>query len=279
MIGYVKITRDITERREAELALERAKEALFQSQKLDAIGNLTGGVAHDFNNVLNVIVNGMEILAREAQTPSSIRMLESMKRAAAQGTALTQQLLAFARKQPLQQDTCDLNQVIRSFEPMLEKASKGCVDFSLELDPLLPAVIIDVSKLEAALLNLIINARDATPDGGAITLSTAQVNLRENKVGELPAGRYVKVTVRDTGHGMPPEVAAQAVEPFFTTKEVGKGTGLGLSQVYGTIKQFGGEIIIETAVGEGTTISLILPVLEGIAGKNSTDRPQVMERD
>lgn len=271
LLGYVKITRDITEKREAGLALERAREALFQSQKLEAIGKLTGGVAHDFNNVLNVIVNGMEILAREAQTPASVRVLESMRRAAAQGTALTRQLLTFARKQPLKQDTCNLNQLIRSFEPVLKKASKGSVNFGLNLDSLLPPVSIDVSQFEAALLNLIINAGDATPDGGAITLSTGQVDLGENEVGELPAGRYVTVTVRDTGHGMPPEVAAQAVEPFFTTKEAGKGTGLGLSQVYGTIRQFGGEMKIETAVNEGTAVSLILPALEGSSDISSAD--------
>lgn len=263
LIGYAKVTRDITEKREAAKALERAKEALFQSQKLEAIGKLTGGVAHDFNNVLNVMVNGIEILVSEAQTPTSIRILESMQRAAAQGTTLTQQLLTFARKQPLKQDKYNLNHVIRSFEPVLRRANKGSINFDLKLDPLLPPVIIDAPQFEAALLNLIINARDATPDGGAIALSTKQVKLSENEVDELPAGHYVKVTVRDTGNGMSPEVAAQAVEPFFTTKEVGKGTGLGLSQVYGTIKQFGGKMEIETEVNKGTAVSLFLPALEG----------------
>ena len=209
------------------------------------------------------MVNGIEILVSEAQTPTSIRILESMQRAAAQGTTLTQQLLTFARKQPLKQDKYNLNHVIRSFEPVLRRANKGSINFDLKLDPLLPPVIIDAPQFEAALLNLIINARDATPDGGAIALSTKQVKLSENEVDELPAGHYVKVTVRDTGNGMSPEVAAQAVEPFFTTKEVGKGTGLGLSQVYGTIKQFGGKMEIETEVNKGTAVSLFLPALEG----------------
>lgn len=271
LIGYAKITRDITEKREAEKALERAKEALFQSQKLDAIGKLTGGVAHDFNNVLNVMVSGIEVLATQAQTPTSTRILESMQRAAAQGTALIQQLLTFARKQPLRQDKYNLNHVIRSFEPVLRRANKGSVNFYLKLDPLLPPVIIDTSQFEAALLNLIINARDATPDGGAVTLSTELVKLSANEVDALPAGPYVKVTVRDTGTGMPPEVAAQALDPFFTTKEVGKGTGLGLSQVYGTVKQFSGEMEIETAVNKGTAISLFLPAQEGSADERLTN--------
>lgn len=271
LIGFAKITRDITEKREAEQALERAKEALFQSQKLEAIGKLTGGIAHDFNNLLNVIVNGIEILAKEAQTPTSTRMIESMQRAAAQGTMLTQQLLTFARKQPLKQDKYNLNHVIRSFEPVLRRANKGSVEFDVKLDPLLPRVIIDAPHFEAALLNLVINARDATPDGGAITLSTERLELREKEINELPAGRYVKVTVKDTGTGMSPEVVAQAVEPFFTTKEVGKGSGLGLSQVYGTIKQFGGDMVIETALGRGTAISLFVPALEGGTNEGSGD--------
>jgi PAS domain S-box-containing protein len=263
LIGYAKITRDITEKREAAKALARTKEALFQSQKLEAIGRLTGGVAHDFNNVLNIIVNGIEILIRGAQTPSSTQILESMQRAAAQGATLIQQMLTFARKQPLNQDKYNLNQVIRSFEPVLRRANKGSLNFQLKLDPLLPLVIIDASQFEAALLNLIINASDATPDGGTITVSTELVKLSANEFAELPTGRYVKVTVSDTGTGMPPEVAAQALDPFFTTKEVGKGTGLGLSQVYGTIKQFSGEMEIETEVNKGTAVSLFLPALDG----------------
>lgn len=269
LIGFAKITRDITQKREAEQALERAKEALFQSQKLEAIGKLTGGIAHDFNNLLNVIVNGIEIIVKEAQTPTSARMLESMQRAAAQGTMLTQQLLTFARKQPLKQDKHNLNHVIRSFEPVLRRANKGSVEFEVRLEPLLPRVIIDVPHFEAALLNLVINARDATPDGGTIILSTERLELHEKEINELPAGRYVKVTVKDTGTGMLPEVAAQAVEPFFTTKEVGKGSGLGLSQVYGTIKQFGGDMVIETGLGKGTAISLFVPALEGDTNEGS----------
>ncbi len=264
LIGYAKVTRDVTEKQEAAKALERTKEALFQSQKLQAIGTLTGGIAHDFNNLLNVTINGIEILKRETQTPTSIKVLESMQHAAAQGAHLTQQLLTFARKQPLKQDKHDLNHIIRSFEPVLRRANKGSIDFDLQLDPLLPPAMVDAAQLEAALLNLIVNACDATSSGGgSITLITERAELREKEVEELPAGHYVKITVRDTGTGMPPDVVEHALEPFFTTKEVGKGTGMGLSQVYGTIKQFGGGLTIDTAVGKGTAISLFVPALEG----------------
>ena len=262
LIGYAKITRDITEKRKAMEDLERAKEALFQSQKLEAIGQLTGGIAHDFNNLLNVIVGGVAILSREMQTPMSAKILESMQRAATQGAALTQQLLTFARKQPLKQNKYNLNRIISSFEAVLRRAKKSSISFDMKLDPLLPPALVDAAQFEAVLLNLVVNAGDAMPDGGTITLSTEPVELRQDTIEGLPAGRYVKVTVRDTGTGMPPEVAKRATEPFFTTKEVGKGTGMGLSQVYGTIKQFGGDMTIETEIGKGTAISLFLPAQE-----------------
>lgn len=283
LIGYAKITRDITERRQAAEALERAKEALFQSQKLEAIGTLTGGIAHDFNNLLSVVVNGIEILAKEVETPVAAKVLETMRRSVTQGTNLTQQLLTFARKQPLKQDKYNVNSVIGSFDAVLRRVSKSSISFRMKLDPLLPPAIIDVSQFEAALLNLVVNARDAMPDGGTITVSTEQVELPENSVDKLPSGRYVKVTVSDTGTGMTPEVAGQAVEPFFTTKEVGKGTGLGLSQVYGTIKQFGGGLAIETAVGKGTAVSLLMPAQERgedeLAAESATDNEKVLVVD
>jgi PAS domain S-box-containing protein len=267
LIGYAKLTRDITEKRQAMEDLERTKEALFQSQKMEALGQLTGGIAHDFNNLLNVIVVGIGILAKDIQKPSSVKIIESMERATMQGTALTQQLLTFARKQPLKQGRYNLNRIINSFEAVLRRARRGSIIFDLKLDPLLSPAIIDVAQFEAALLNLVINARDAMPDGGTLTLSTEQVELRQNQIDGLPAGRYAKVTVSDTGTGMLPEVAKRATEPFFTTKEVGKGTGMGLSQVYGTIKQFNGDMAIETEVGKGTAISFFLPTQESDANE------------
>lgn len=263
LIGYAKVTRDISERREAAQALEKTKEALFQSQKLEAIGKLTGGVAHDFNNLLNVIVTGIDVLAHEVATPTGIRMLESMRRAASRGANLTQQLLTFARQQPLKQDKYNINRGIQSFEAVLRRASKNSLVFNISLEPALPEVMIDATQFEAALLNLVVNARDATPDGGMITLSTSTVQLADNEVKFLPAGRYVRVTVKDTGTGMMPDVAARAVEPFFTTKPVGKGTGMGLSQVYGLVQQSGGDLVIDTEIGMGASVSLFLPALDG----------------
>jgi PAS domain S-box-containing protein len=263
LVGFAKVTRDMTERRDAAISLEKAKETLFQSQKMEAIGKLTGGVAHDFNNLLCVIVNGLSVLSKGDRSPGERRIIDSMERAAAQGAALTQQLLAFARQQPLKQDKCDINRVIASFEAVLRRASNRTIFFNIELGPRLPLVLIDTAQFEAALLNLIVNARDATPDEGSITLRTDSVQLGEHEVGKLPAGCYVQVTIKDTGQGMPPDVVTRAIEPFFTTKPVGKGTGLGLSQVYGLVQQSNGDMRIESEVGKGTAISLYLPIVSG----------------
>ncbi|HYD59810.1 MAG TPA: PAS domain S-box protein [Noviherbaspirillum sp.] len=277
LIGFAKVTRDITERREAAEALERAREALFQSQKLEAIGKLTGGVAHDFNNLLNVIVSGLDILGLEIKNPRAQRVLEGMQRAADRGTKLTRQLLAFARKQPLKLEPHNVNSVIGSFEAVLRRAVSGHVQFEIRPHPDLPHAMIDATQFEAALLNLVVNAGDATPDGGSITLYTQPVDLKRAEVNNLPPGRYVKVTVKDTGSGMPPEVLEHAIEPFFTTKEVGKGTGMGLSQVYGFVQQAGGDMVIESTVGQGTSVALYLPVAHGDADKDASSGGQERE--
>ncbi len=261
LLGFAKVTRDITERRQAAQELERANAALFQSQKLEAIGQLTGGVAHDFNNLLSVVVNGLGILQRRLVEPEDVRILDAMTRAAARGATLTQQLLAFARRQPLKQENLDLNQVIGSFEEVLRRASKGSVEFKLDLARQLPAVRIDAAQLEASLLNLVVNARDATPEGGAICLRTAVADLAAGEVNTLPAGRYVVVEVADSGEGMSSETLARAVEPFFTTKPVGKGTGLGLSQAYGLAQQSKGDLVLRSVLGEGTQVAFYLPAL------------------
>jgi PAS domain S-box-containing protein len=261
LVGFAKITRDITERRDAAIALERAREALFQSRKLEAIGKLTGGIAHDFNNLLGVIVTGLEILSREVQSPAGVKVLESMQRASARGATLTQQLLSFARRQPLRQDKYNLNAVIGKFEAVLRRACTETIEFDLVLDPRLRAVMVDAAQFEAALLNLVSNARDAMPNGGTLRVATANVRVAQGEKGNLAAGEYVRVVVGDTGTGMTPEVATRALEPFFTTKQPGKGTGMGLSQVYGLLQQSGGDLELETALGQGTSISLYLPAL------------------
>jgi PAS domain S-box-containing protein len=269
LIGYAKVTRDITERQQATLALEKAKEALFQSQKLEAIGKLTGGVAHDFNNLLSVISNGTSVLRQRVDRPDDVRVLDAIERAAQRGATLTRQLLTFARQQPLKQDVYSLNEVIGSFEAVLRRAVPGSQQFDLQLADKLPQVLVDAPQVEAAILNLIVNARDATPEDGCITLRTGLAHLSAGQVGGLPAGAYVVVAVEDTGEGMNADVAARAVEPFFTTKPVGKGTGLGLSHVYGLMRQSGGELAIQSIPGKGTTMSLYFPALSDGAESQS----------
>ncbi len=259
--GFAKVTRDITERRESAIALQKAQEALFQSQKMEAIGKLTGGIAHDFNNLLSVIFNGMAVLRRDIHSDYGLRVLDTMERAVSRGATLTQQLLSFARKQPQRLEKYHINRVINSFEAVLQRANTTSLNFNIRLAEPLPLVIMDATQFEAALLNLVVNARDATAAGGSISLTTEAINLQSQSVNNLAAGRYVKIMLCDTGEGMTPEVKAQAIEPFFTTKPTGKGTGLGLSQVYGFIQQSNGDMQIESAPGQGTCISLYLPAV------------------
>jgi PAS domain S-box-containing protein len=284
LLGFAKITRDLTEKKKAAEALEAANVALFQSQKMESIGQLTGGVAHDFNNLLSVLSSGLEVLAMQREEGGAprgdARTIESMRRAIDRGARLTQQLLAFARQQPLQPETRNLNRVITAFETVLRRAINPNIEFEVELDRKAHSAVIDSARFESALLNLVVNARDAMPQGGRITISTDGVTLGQHQAGMLPPGDYVRVTVADNGTGMPPEVVARAFEPFFTTKEMGKGTGLGLSQVYGFIKQSGGEVVIESRPGEGTAVSIYLPAVvtaavDGVAAH--TERVLIVE--
>ncbi|MFC7518829.1 PAS domain S-box protein [Herbaspirillum sp. GCM10030257] len=262
LAGFAKITRDITEKKNAAEALERANAALFQSQKMEAIGQLTGGIAHDFNNLLSVISSGLEVLPLKTEEPNHLKIVDSMRRAVDRGATLTQQLLSFARQQPLRPEKYNLNKVINGFESVLRRAGNSTISFNMDLASDLNKVMVDASRFETALLNLVVNARDAMPDGGALSISSSKVTLADQQVSGLAAGQYVKVSVSDTGFGMPPEVMARAFEPFFTTKEMGKGTGLGLSQVYGFMKQSEGGVNVESAIGHGTTISLYFPALD-----------------
>jgi len=265
LVGFAKVTRDITERKEAAAALERANLALFQSQKMEAIGQLTGGVAHDFNNLLAVLSNALQVLSAQSRTHLDAKMIQSMQRAIERGASLTQQLLSFARQQPLKPERHDLNALIRDFEPMLRRAGSTSVRLELVMSTDESTALVDAARFEAALLNLVVNACDAMPDGGTIIISTERVEVTSGTVGNLPAGSYVWVCVTDSGTGMSPEVASRAFEPFYTTKETGKGTGLGLSQIYGFITQSGGDVTISSVEGEGTTIDLYLPAAEASA--------------
>ncbi len=274
LIGFAKITRDITERRQAAEALEQTRASLAQAQKMEAIGQLTGGVAHDFNNLLTVIVNSLDLLAIKLNDPVAIRCLNNAQRAAGRGAELTRQLLAFARRQPLRPSTHDLNALIADFEPILRRACHELIAFELHLAPDPAFARIDARQFEGALLNLAINARDAMPDGGRLSISTEYVNVEGNsRLVSLQPGTYVRISIADNGIGMPPEVLRRAMEPFFTTKEVGKGTGLGLSQVYGFVTQSGGDVLIDSEVGKGTTVQLYLPAADANAVRERASAP------
>lgn len=282
LIGFAKITRDVTERRQAEEELARAKEALFQSQKLEAIGKLTGGISHDFNNLLNVIINGIQILRMGVDRAAQIKTIDTMERAAQRGSTLTQQLLAFARQQPLQPERLDINRVLYTFEAVLRRAVPNSITLQLQLAPSLPKVMIDEAQLEAAVLNLVVNARDAIEDSGAIEVITELDNGDSSNGSREPR---VLIRVKDNGAGMSEEVLKRAVEPFFTTKPVGKGSGLGLSQVFGLAGQSGGELSISSNVGQGTCITLSLPASDVRDAAHRTigkvlvvdDQPEVLE--
>lgn len=261
LIGFAKVTRDITERRKTAEELKNAEAALFQAQKMESIGLLTGGIAHDFNNLLNIVSNCATLLRRSLTDPKDLRLLEGIDKASSKGTVLIQQLLSFAKQQTFTLEQRNVNHIVSSFETMLRRANNNMVRFDIKLADRLPLVEIDATQLESALLNLVINACDATPPGGNILLSTEVIQLADNQIEKLPAGTYVKISVSDTGHGIPADIINRVVEPFFTTKPLGKGTGLGLSQVYGFAQQTKGGLHITSAQGQ-TVISIILPALE-----------------
>ena len=253
-----QLRREALERQEAEVRLK-------QSEKLKAIGQLTGGIAHDFNNMLQGIVSGLSMVrARtEQQRPQDVpRYLDRSEAAAARAAALVQRLLAFSRQQSLAPEPVNLNRIAQGMEEMVRRMVGPAVQVELQLADGHWLVLCDPSQMESALLNLCVNARDAMPEGGWLTISTEELLLSEADVlGQEDArpGRYAAIAVTDTGTGMPPEIVARVFEPFFTTKPSGQGTGLGLSQIYGFVRQSGGLVQIETAPGNGTTVRLCLP--------------------
>ncbi|KQT42694.1 PAS domain-containing sensor histidine kinase [Methylophilus sp. Leaf459] len=262
LIGFAKITRDITEKKIAEENLAKVNAALFQAQKMDAIGNLTGGVAHDFNNLLSIISNGLDILAHSNPNPKQHKLLETMKRAVSRGSKLTQQLLSFARQQPLKPEPHDVNQLISTFELMLRRAVGSNTHINLDVNGTPLPILVDSTSFEASLLNLVVNAKDSMPDGGQIRIISRKRVVAKNEIEDLPEGLYVEVNVTDTGNGIPKENIQQVLEPFFTTKEVGKGSGLGLSQVFGFVKQSEGGLHIKSEMNIGTSVSMLFPAVE-----------------
>jgi PAS domain S-box-containing protein len=259
-VAYFEVTaEDVTERR----LLERR---FRQMQKMEAVGRLTGGIAHDFNNLLGVIIGYSDILEqRMAQADGLRTFVDEIKKAGTRAASLTRQLLAFSRQQVLEPKVLDLNAAVSDIEKMLRRLIGEDVEFTTRLDPALGAVKADQSQLEQVLVNLAVNARDAMPRGGKLILATGNVELDEAYARHHPGsrpGRYVILSMTDTGTGMSPETQAHIFEPFFTTKERGKGTGLGLATVYGVIKQSDGYIWVDSELGKGTTFTIYLPRVE-----------------
>jgi PAS domain S-box-containing protein len=255
-------TRDLAEANEklrSEIAERaRASEQIRQLQKMEALGQLTGGIAHDFNNLLNAILGGLEVTRRRTEDPRSLRLIDSSISAAQRGAKLIAQLMAFARKQHLRMEYLPLNTLVREMHELLERSVGGAVRLEYDMAPDAWPVMADASQVQTALLNLAINARDAMPSGGTLRIASGNLCV-EDAEADLPAGEYATVVVQDSGTGMSEEVQARLFEPFFTTKEVGKGTGLGLAQVYGFVRQSGGTVRVYSVVGEGTTITILLP--------------------
>jgi signal transduction histidine kinase/CheY-like chemotaxis protein len=256
LVGAFQFVYDVTERLRDQARLAEAERQIRQAQKIDAIGQLTGGVAHDFNNLLMVISGGLSLLERPIDPERQKRIIAQMRQAAARGSSLSRQLLAFARRQPLTPESIDLHRQIEGMREVLDRTLRGNVhvktDFSANLWP----IKVDPAELELVVLNLCVNSRDAMPQGGVITITARNVPQLQSE--ELQRD-FVRIAISDTGVGMSPEVLAHMFEPFFTTKELGKGSGLGLPQVYGFVQQSGGSITAESLVGRGTTMTMLLP--------------------
>ena len=266
-VGVQGSARDITERRKAEEALRASQLQLQQSQKLEAIGQLAGGVAHDFNNLLTAIIGYSDLSLLHSDLDEQLRRnLEEIKRAADRAASLTRQLLAFSRKQILEPKVLKLNHIVKDMHKMLRRMIGEDIELTINLPDDLGSAKVDPGQIEQIIMNLVINARDAMPRGGKITIETGNVSLDEKYVSRhvtVQTGDYVMLAVSDTGKGMDRETQAHIFEPFFTTKEAGKGTGLGLSTVYGIVKQSGGYIWVYSEVGKGTSFKVYLPRVAG----------------
>ena len=264
LIGFAKVTRDITERRAAEARLR-------QAQKLEAIGQFTGGAAHDFNNLLMAILASLEILRKRLpDDPRFLSLLDNAVQGAKRGTTLTQRMLAFARRQELKHETVELRDLVDGMNALLERSVGPTVNLESHFPREPTYVLTDANQLETALLNLAINARDAMPQGGSLIISVARDKIDTGHYTNLPQGEYACLSVTDTGEGMDEATLAKATEPFFTTKGIGKGTGLGLSMVDGLAGQSGGKVTIRSMPGKGTTVCIWLPI--AVAGSRA-DQP------
>jgi PAS domain S-box-containing protein len=273
LIGFAKITRDITEQREAQRKLAETREQLFQAQKMEAIGQLTGGVAHDFNNLLTIILGGADMAERLVGDNEKLkRILGNMRHAVKRGETLTKQLLAFSRRQALKPQIIDLHEQIPVIADLLSRSLRGDIEIVTDVAADAAPIEVDASQLELAMLNVGLNARDAMPQGGTLRISARHASPRA----EADPREYVAVAISDTGIGIPEEIKSRVIEPFFTTKPVGKGSGLGLSQAYGFAAQSGGSMTIDSTVGRGTTVTFYLPVAKALPAK-PTKRDRVAQ--
>ena len=268
LIGFAKVTRDITERMEAQHTLKQTQEQLVLAQKMEAVGQLSGGIAHDFNNLLMIVQGNLETAQRYTKKPSGEgnpnleRVLKNAMRGAQRAAALTARLLAFSRRQALDPKPLEVNKFLNSAAEFLQRSIGETIEVEVVGGAGIWQIEADPNQLEAALVNLVINARDAMPSGGKVIIEATNIYADEEYTRlnpELASGQYVLICVSDHGSGMPADVLARAFEPFFTTKELGQGTGLGLSQVYGFVKQSGGHVKIYSEVDQGTTVKIYLP--------------------
>ena len=280
LIGFINVLRDATERRDAEEQLVEAREQLAMSQKMEAIGKLTGGIAHDFNNLLMIIGGSAQIFARLLD-PKLPKAIEAIQTAAKRGESLTRQLLTFSRRQHLSPTVVDLNASVKNMRTMIESSLRGNIVYNENIGEGVLLVKVDLAELELAIVNIAVNARDAMPNGGTFTVSVNEVTL-ERESGDSRAGEaFFAIAFSDTGTGIPPHLLSKMFDPFFTTKEVGKGTGLGLSQVYGFAHQAGGTVTADSKVGQGTTLTIYLPLSteeqtsnQSSAARTKTQDPQ-----
>jgi PAS domain S-box-containing protein len=256
LVGFAKITRDITERRETQLKLEKMQKQLAESQKLDALGQLTGGVAHDFNNLLMIVSGSVHALKKGLGNDARLlRAVAAIEAATKRGAALTSQLLTFARRQSVNPQAINLAERISAVRDVLDTGVGSAVRLEFDVDENTWPVTVDIAEFETALINLVINARDAMPGGGTIRIAARNDVLNE----EANAEDYVAISVQDSGTGIAPDVLGKIFDPFFTTKPIGKGTGLGLSQVHGFAHQAGGTVRVTSEIGKGTTVTILLP--------------------
>ncbi|HTJ89066.1 MAG TPA: PAS domain S-box protein [Acidocella sp.] len=277
IIGFAKITRDVTEQKETRCALEEAREALFQAQKMEAIGQLTGGIAHDFNNLLTGILGSLELIETrlaQGRIKELDRYIDIAQGSAKRAAALTSRLLAFSRRQTLTPKPVDIIRLVSGLEDLLRRTAGPTIELSVRIPENVWAILVDPNQLENALLNLCINAHDAMQDGGRLTITARNwpSDSQPENEHDLPAGDWVIISVTDTGTGMPKEVIERAFEPFFTTKPLGEGTGLGLSMIHGFAHQSGGKVWIESEIGQGTQVHLCLP---RYSGENESTQPSL----